>query len=194
MLTSRRRIQAGLLNGALFASLLIVASTRSAAAQQAVTTRDGWVAGALIGRIEIDDIPDAQATAVGVGATRFTPRRPGLDLAVVTIPTLFRDGGIPLHAQVGVALPLGAGAGPYLVPTIGVDAAGFAGEGSGQWVGYHLGARGLYATRQLGVQAGVAWVRAASARNTLWLFELGLMHVPPLEARSPRATPSAGQF
>jgi hypothetical protein len=45
-----------------------------------------------------------------------------------------------------------------------------------------------FATRQLGVQAGVVWVRAVNAPNTLWLVELGVMHVPLPGPPRPRAT------
>ncbi|MFL5618422.1 MAG: hypothetical protein ACJ79A_08520 [Gemmatimonadaceae bacterium] len=154
----------------------------------AMTTRDGWLVGALVGRMRVEDWPDAHATAIGVGATRFGPQRPGLDLAVVTIPRLFRDGQIPLHGRIGVAVPLGSRDGPFLIPTVGVDAAGVAGETAGGWVGYHWGARALLATRKLGVQAGVIWVRAVNAPNTLWLAELGLMRVPSLRPPKPRPT------
>jgi hypothetical protein len=53
--------------------------------------RDGWLAGALVGRIRVEGVSDANATDIGLGVTRFAPRRPGVDLAVVTIPQLFRD-------------------------------------------------------------------------------------------------------
>jgi hypothetical protein len=196
MLTSARTVQAGRLAIAVFVALLVLSGTRVARAQSSTTTvRDGWVAGALVGRIAIADIPDARATAVGVAATRFAPRRPGLDLAVVTIPTLYRDGQIPLHARMGVAFPLGSGTGPVLVPTAGVDAAGALGETAGGGVVYHPGARALVAARRLGLQAGVAWVRAVNARNSLWLVELGLMRVPAPGPPKPRApTTAPGQF
>jgi hypothetical protein len=191
MLPSSRRVQAGL-SGALIIAVLITTRAGVARAQgSGPTVRDGWVAGALVGRIAIDDIPDAHATAIGFGATRFAPRRPGLDLAVVTIPILYRDGQIPLHARIGVAFPLGSGHAPVFVPTAGVDAAGALGESAGGWVGYHLGARGLVATRRFGVQAGVSWVRAANAPNSLWIVELGLMHVPELRPPKPRAPATA---
>jgi len=180
-------VRAGRLTGTLFVLLLNLPVARSARAQSSATiTRDGWVIGALAGVIRIDDVPDAHATAIGFGATRFTPRRPGLDLALVTIPSLFRDGQVPLHARVGMALPLGPGATPVVVPNVGVDAAGLAGETAGGWVGYHVGARALLAARRLGIQAGVTWVRAVNAPNTLWLVELGLMRVPALRPPKPR--------
>jgi hypothetical protein len=196
MLTTARAVRASRSAIAVFAPLLLLGGARVVRAQSSATTvRDGWVAGALVGRIAIDDISDARATSIGVEATRFTPRRPGLDVAVVTIPTLYRDGQIPLHARIGVAIPLGMGHGPSLVPTAGVDAAGALGESAGGWVGYHLGARVLAAARRIGVQAGVVWVRAANAPNALWLVELGLMRVPAPAPPKPRApTTRPGQF
>jgi hypothetical protein len=196
MLTSRRAIRARRLTEAVFVPLLILTSAHSAVAQaSAASTRDGWIVGALVGMIRVEDVSDAQATAIGLGATRFTPRRPGLDLAIVTIPRLFHDGEVPLHARMGMALPLGSGNGPVVVPTLGVDAAGLAGESTGGWVGYHLGARALFAMRRVGVQAGVVWVRAVNAPNTLWLAELGLMRVPALGPPKPRpATSAPGVF
>jgi hypothetical protein len=188
MQTSRRTIQAGL-TGALFVPLLIVTSGHFAHAQSSATlTRDGWVVGALAGRIRVQGVLDADATALGLGVTRFAPRRPGFDFAVVTIPRLFRDGQIPLHARAGVAFPFGSRDGPFFLPTAGVDAAGAVGEADGGWVGYHLGARALFITHQLGLQAGVAWVRAVGAPNAFWLAELGLMHVPLPRAPKPRPT------
>jgi hypothetical protein len=187
--TSRRTIQAGLLTGALLVPLLVLTSGHALRAQSSTTTtRDGWLAGALVGRIRVASVPDAHATAIGLGVTRFAPRRPGLDLAVVTIPRLFRDGQIPLHARMGMALPLGSGNGPFLVPNVGVDAAGVAGETDGGWVGYHVGTHALFTRRELGFEAGVAWVRAVGAPNTLWLVELGLMRVPLLAPPRPRPT------
>ena len=195
MQTSRLTVQAGRMTGAVFTPLLILIGAHIAAAQaSSITTRDGWVVGALVGHMRVEGWSDGHATAIGVGATRFAPRRPGLDLAIVTIPRLFRDGEIPLHARMGVALPLGPRDGPFLVPTIGVDAAGVAGESADKWVGYHWGAHALIAARQLGVQAGVVWVRAVGARNTLWLAELGLMRVPlPGPPRPRPTTPVPGE-
>jgi hypothetical protein len=196
MLTSARTVQAGRLAVAVFVPVLVLIGARLARAQRSTTTvRDGWVAGALVGRIAITDIPDARATALGVAVTRVAPRTPGVDLAVVTIPTLYRDGQIPLHARVGVAFPLGTGNGIVLVPAAGADAAGALGETAGGWVGYHLGARALFAARRLGVQAGVTWARAVNARNSLWLVELGLMRVPALGPPKPRPpTTAPGEF
>jgi hypothetical protein len=49
--------------------------------------------------------------------------------------------------------------------------------------------------RKLGVQAGLHWVRAVNAPNTLWLAELGLMRVPALAPPKPRRGASAaGEF
>ena len=196
MLTSSRSVLASRLSIAVLLPLLVLTAADVTFAQaSARTVRDGWVAGVLVGRVAIDDIPDAQATTIGVSATRFTARRPGLDLAVVTIPTLYRDGVIPLHARIGAALPLGSGHGPVVVPTAGVDVAGPLGETVGAWVGYHLGARALVAARRLGLQAGVNWVRAVNAPNSLWLVELGLMRVPALAPQKPRAPATRpGQF
>jgi hypothetical protein len=169
--------------------LLILTTVHVARAQTSVTTtRDGWVAGALVGRIRVADVPDGHGTSIGLGATRFSPYRPGLDLAIVTIPRLFRDGQVPVHARMGAALPVRLSDAVFLVPNLGLDAAGLAGESAGGWVGYHLGARALVATRQLGVQAGVVWVRAVNAPNALWLAEIGLMRVPSPD--SPRLRPT----
>ncbi len=189
MQTSRLAVQVGRLTGAVFLPLLVLASVHAARAQtSAPTTRDGWVVGALVGRIRVADVPDGHGTAFGLGATRFAPRRPGVDLAVVTIPRLFRDGQIPVHARLGVAVPLRLTNGFFLVPTVGVDAAGVPGESAGGWVGYHWAARALFATGRLGIQSGVVWVRAVNAPNTLWLVELGLMRVPLPAPPRPRAT------
>lgn len=196
MLTSARAVQAGRFAVAVLVTPLVLAGARVVHAQGSSTTvRDGWVAGALVGRIAIDDISDARATSIGVGAARFSPRRPGLDLAVVTIPTLYRDGDIPLHARMGAVLPLGSGNGPVVIPTAGVDVAGALGETKGGWVGYHLGARALAAARRIGLQAGVSWVRAVNAPNSLWIVELGLMRVPALAPSRPRDPATRpGQF
>jgi len=183
------------LTGAVFVPLLIMSGARVSRAQSSdTTTRDGWVVGALVGRIRVADVPDGHGTAFGVGATRFASQRPGVDLAVVTIPRLFRDGAIPLHAQMGVTVPVRLGDAFYLVPAVGVDAGGVAGESADRWVGYHWAARALFARRQLGLEAGVVWVRAVNAPNTLWLVELGLMHVPlPGPPRLRPATPVPGE-
>ncbi len=189
-------VRAGRLNGVVFIALLGMSSARVARAQTIDTvTRDGWVVGGLVGRIRVADVPDGHGTAIGLGATRFTPQRPGVDLAVVTIPQLFRSGQIPLHGQLGVAVPFQMGSRLFLVPTVGVDAAGLPGETSGGWVGYHWAARALFATRQLGLEAAVVWVRAVNAPNTMWLVELGLMHVPLPGPPRPRATtPVPGEY
>ena len=196
MLTTSRVVQAGWLAGVVIVPLLIAAGAHSVRAQSSgTTTRDGWVVGALVGRIRVEDVPSANGTAIGASATRFTPRQAGLDLAVVTIPELFRDGQVPVHARLGAALPIGSGDGPFFVPTVGVDAAGMAGQSTGGWVGYHVGARALLASRRLGFQAGLLWVRAVNAPNTLWLAEVGLMRVPPLLPLKPRpATRGAGEL
>ena len=189
MQTPRLAVQVDRVAGAMLIALIGMSSARVARAQtSAAVTRDGWVVGGLVGRIRVADVPDGDGTAIGLGATRFTPQRPGLDLAVVTIPQLFRSGQIPVHGQLGVAVPLQLGSGLFLLPTIGVDAAGLPGESSGGWIGYHWAARALFATRQLGVQAGVVWVRAVNAPNTLWLVELGVMHVPLPAPLRPRPT------
>ena len=196
MQTPSMTVQVGRLTGAVLVPFLLVSGAAFAHSQTTATaTRDGWVVGGLIGRIRVADVPDGHGTAIGLGATRFTPQRPGVDLAVVTIPQLFRDGQIPVHGQLGVAVPLQMGNGLFLVPTVGVDAAGLPGETSGGWVGYHWAARALFATRRLGVQTGVAWVRAVNAPNTMWIVELGLMHVAlPRPPRPRPTTPVPGEY
>ena len=189
MQTSRRPVQAGRFFSALCVPLVILTSVHAARAQSSVaTTRDGWTVGALVGRLAVGGDADAHATAIGLGVSRFTPRRPGLDLAVVTLPRLFRSGQIPLHARMGAAIPLGPELGPYLVPTLGVDAGGTAGDRADGWVGFHWGAHALFAARQFGVQAGVVWVRATGASNNLWLAEIGLVRLPVPGPPRPRST------
>lgn len=186
MRTSRLAVQVGRLTGAACVPLLIMTIAHVARGQTSAMTRDGWVVGALVGMIRVADVPDGHGAAIGLGATRFHPQRPGVDLAVVTIPRLFRDGQIPLHARLGVAVPVRMGHGLFFVPTFGVDGAGLAGQTEGGWAGYHCAARVLFVTHNLGVQAGVAWVRAFNAPNALWLTELGLMRVPLSAPPRPR--------
>jgi len=145
----------------------------------ATASRDGWMAGPLVG------VPGAGTEAyyplatLGYGATRLAPNRVGLDFAIGISPYVAAFGAIPVAARVGPSIPLPIGRDAFFIPSGGLSAVGIAGTGgAGGAVGWYAGAATVVAYKSVGLRAGATLHILNGSMTPLWLAELGIMHVP----------------
>jgi hypothetical protein len=164
---------------ALMAMTLDCSALRAKAQEPTPAVRDGWIVGGLVGvpGWETNVIPEL--FTIGVGATRLQPNRLGVDLALGTMPRAVAEGVVVLGARVGGAVPLALGRDAFLIPSVGLSGiGGVGGGGVGGAGGVYAGLATVVATGSLGFRAGVTGHRFNGFRGTVWLVELGLMHVP----------------
>lgn len=173
------------LSGPIAALSLVLAAAptnaRAAFAQDSTATvRDGWLVGPLVGLPGAGSHYALQYVTLGVGATRLVPNRPGMTVAVGTLPRAFVEGIIPIAARIGPSIPIAVGPDAFLIPSVGLSGVGVvaSGGGFGAAAGYYWGAAAVTAHRSTGFQLGVTWHRAAGESGTLWLVECGIMRVP----------------
>jgi hypothetical protein len=159
------------------ASACIAAPAR--AQDTASTVRCGWIVGALVG------VPGAQGEVepalftLGVGATRLEPNRPGVDLAVGMLPRALEAGVIGIGARLGGGVPVALSRDAFVIPSAGLTAVGAVGAGGGGGMaGFYWGVATVLAAGSVGGRAGVTWHRPFGEGSSIYLIELGLMHVP----------------
>jgi hypothetical protein len=173
--------------GALLVGLLLVVSAPVARGQDSSRAqRQGWVVGPLLGVPGAGSEYDPTFFTFGVGFTRLSPSRPGLDAAIGTIPRAIPEGFIPIGVRVGASIPIAMSADAFITPSAGASGIGAAGSGGvGAIGGYYWGAAALVAHGNAGVRAGVTWHRPFGAEGSVWLVEIGVMRVP-LPTGTPR--------
>lgn len=164
----------------LVALLLIIVGTRIAHTQESTTTRrDGWVVGPLVGVPGAGSDYDPSFVTLGVGVTRLSPNRPGLDFAIGTVPRALTEGVIALGARLGPSIPFALSRDGFVIPSLGVSGIGAAASGGAAAIGgYYWGAAALMARGGVGFRAGITWHRPADADLSVWLVEVGVMRVP----------------
>jgi hypothetical protein len=128
---------------------------------------------------------DPSFFTLGVGVTRLSPNRPGLDFAIGTVPRAIPEGIIPIGARIGASIPFALGPDVFVIPSAGASGIGAVGGGGvGAIGGYYWGAAGLVARGRTGFRAGITWHRPYEADDSVWLVEVGVMRVPlPERAR-----------
>jgi hypothetical protein len=165
---------------ALLVILLPLAAAAQTGAEQAAAAsapRRAWLVGGALG------VPGGSGQfapdlfTVGLQATQFAPRRPGLDLAIGIAPRVIRLGGV--GARAGVTVPLALGDRVVLMPTAGVSGLASLTEGEGLY-GYHGGVSLVFgdrsgATPRLSVTAH----QFNEADRPVWLFEFGFARLSP---------------
>jgi len=178
----------------LVAAALTQALSRSARAQDSTShTQDstahvreaaaarphGWIVGPLVG------LPGAGSEAayplltLGVGVTRFVPNEPGLDFAIGTAPYALAFGVIPVAARLGASIPMALSRDAFLIPSAGISAVAAAGDEVGPpVVGWYWGGAAVVAHGSVGLRVGVTWHQIPHSEPSVWLVEVGVMHVP----------------
>ena len=167
-------------------ALLLVAADIGLARGQDTTLarRDGWIVGPLVGLPGAGSDYELSLVTLGVGVTRLSPNRPGLDFAVGTIPRIIPEGVLPIGARIGASIPLSLTPDAFLIPSAGLSAVGAAGSGGAAGTGgYYGGIAAVVARGKVGLRAGVTVHGSPDADVAVWLVEIGVMRVPV----SPRA-------
>lgn len=184
MIGSLERTVASAAHRLALCALSLACTATSLTAQDEASRRDGWIVGPLLGVPGVGSEPFTQAFTLGVGGTRLVPDRPGADLAIGLVPRFLQDGALVLGARAGIGLPLALTRDVFFVPSAGLSAAGGVGSGGGGGTaGVYAGAAAVVASGALGFRAGITLHRFGEGNGTLWLMELGLMHVPLPSAR-----------
>ena len=166
--------------GALLVAALLVSSAPVARSQDSTSSRrDGWVTGPLLGVPGAGSDYDPSFFTLGVGVTRLSPNRPGLDFAIGTVPRAIPEGIVPIGARVGASIPFALSPDAFVIPSAGASGIGAVGGGGvGAIGGYYWGAAGLIARGRVGFRAGITWHRPVEADDSVWLVEVGVMRVP----------------
>lgn len=166
--------------GALLVAVLLIASAPVARGQDSTSSgRNGWVIGPLLGVPGAGSDYDPSFFTLGVGVTRLSPNRPGLDFAIGTVPRAVPEGILPIGARIGASIPLALGPDAFVIPSAGASGIGAVGAGVvGAVGGYYWGAAGLVARGRTGFRAGITWHRPFEADASVWLVEVGVMRVP----------------
>jgi hypothetical protein len=176
-----RRTPAGRRARTLFLAALLVGGDVGLAHAQDTTTarRDGWIVGPLLGLPGLGSEYDPTFFTLGVGVTRLAPNRPGLDLAIGTIPRLIPEGVIPIGLRIGPSIPLSLSPDVFIIPSAGLSGVGAAGTaGAGAIGGFYWGAAAVVAQGPIGFRVGFTSHRVPDTDVSVWLVEIGVMHVP----------------
>jgi hypothetical protein len=162
------------------ALLLFAADIGVAGAQDTTSARrDGWIVGPLVGLPGAGSDYELSLVTLGVGVTRLSPNRPGLDFAVGTIPRIIPEGVIPIGARIGASIPLSLTPDAFLIPSAGLSGVGAVGSGGAAGTGgYYGGITALVARGSVGFRAGVTVHGTPDADLAVWLVEIGVMRVP----------------
>lgn len=141
--------------------------------------RGRWSVGASIGVPGSGADVEPELVTIGLTATRFTPNRPGVDLAIGTAPRALAVGLVAVAARAGLALPLALSRDAYLVPSAGASVVGVGGWGGGAGVyGLNAGIAGIVRSGPVGLRAGVTWHRMFATGQPIWLLEVGAVGMP----------------
>ncbi len=170
-----------LAGGALPAALVAQAPPSPApSADSTGAAPGGWLFGASVGVPGYEGEAVPELFTVGVHWTQLRPGRPGVDLAIGTMPRALAEGLVAVGARAGVALPLALARGAVLLPSAGVSLLGGVGAGGGGGTtGLNAGvAAVLGPAGGAGLRTGVTWHRFGEAGGGLWLVEVGVVRRP----------------
>jgi hypothetical protein len=147
------------------------------AADSTGPARVGWLVGASIGLPGAGGEAAPSLFTVGAHVTQLRPGRPGVDLAVGTVPRALAEGVVALGARAGVGLPLALSRGVLVLPSAGASLLGGVGAGGvGGTAGLHAGvAAVVLPASTVGLRAGVTWHRFEETGGGLWLLEVGFV-------------------
>ena len=161
-------------------ALLTIAGVGLAHGQDTTTARrEGWIVGPLLGVPGVGSDYDASFFTLGLGVTRLVPNRPGLDFAIGTVPRVISDGYLPVGVRLGPSIPLALSSDAFIIPSAGVSVIGAVGSGGAAGTGaFYWGASLVAAHGPVGFRAGATWHRPYATDQSLWLVEVGVMHVP----------------
>jgi hypothetical protein len=95
------------------------------------------------------------------------------------VPRVIPEGFVPIGVRIGPSIALALGPNAFIIPSVGVGGIGAVGSGGVAGTGsFYLGASGVVARGTVGLRAGVTWLSPPDAGESLWLVEIGVMHVP----------------
>lgn len=164
----------------LTALLVIVDVELSHAQDTKAARRDGWIVGPLLGLPGVGSEYDLRFLTLGVGITRLVPNRPGLDLAIGTMPRIIiPERVLPLGVRIGPSIPLALGPDVFVIPSAGLSGIGGVGSGgAGGVAALYLGAAAVVVRGPVGFRAGLTVHGIRPSNFSIWLVEIGVMHVP----------------
>jgi len=128
--------------------------------------------------VEDEAIPEL--FTIGINGTQLRPGRLGADFSLATAPRALSEGFLAGVARGGVALPLALSPVVLVLPSAGVSFLGAVGGGGGAGTtGLNAGVAAVFhGAGAAGLRTGVTWHRFVDAERGVWLWEVGLVHVP----------------
>lgn len=164
-------------------ALALSFATVSASSQQptpdSVRQPNGWMAGVALG------VPGSREGTVpglftlGGTFTQLHLNHLGADISIGTMPYLVSLGVVPIGARLGAALPIVVVPHLLVSPSGGLSIIGLAGPGGATGViGGNIGVSTVLYAGPVGLKTGMSWHGFTSTQGTVWLFEVGVVHVP----------------
>jgi len=140
----------------------------------------GWLVGASFGVPVVEDEAIPELFTIGINGTQLRPGRLGADFSLATAPRALSEGFLAGVARGGVALPLALSPVVLVLPSAGVSFLGAVGGGGGAGTtGLNAGVAAVFhGAGAAGLRTGVTWHRFVDAERGVWLWEVGLVHVP----------------
>ena len=174
-------LRLALLAGPLFMPVGLVTGQTSPLPQESGAAKPrGWLVGASIGVPTLDGGAAPDLFTVALHGTQLRRGGLGADFAVGTMPRALAEGVAVGFGRVGVAFPFQVSRGVLMLPSAGMTLAGAAtGDGGGATNGLNAGlAAVMFGTGSVGMRTGVTWHLFRDTGTSVFLWELGLVHVP----------------
>ena len=174
-------LRLALIAGPLFMPVGLIMGQTSPLSQDSDRAKPrGWLLGGSIGLPTFDGGTSPDLFTVALHGTQLRRGGLGADFAIGTMPRALSEGVAVGFARAGVALPFQVSQGVLMLPSAGITLAGAAtGDGGGATNGLNAGlAAVMFGTGSVGVRSGVTWHLFRNTGTSVFLWEIGLVHVP----------------
>ena len=152
---------------------------QSLATDSRASRPQGWLVGASLGVPGYGSETAPDLFTVGINVTELRIGRPGPDLSIGTMPLLLAGGALPFGIRADFALPIAVAPHLIVLPSAGLSVIGVvASYGGGGIPGANAGIATVLHQGSLGLRTGLTLHSFQESHGAIWLFEVGLVHVP----------------
>ena len=167
---------------AICCSMSATAQDSAARRDSSTLRRDGWIFGPSIGMPTAGGEVSSELITVGFNLTRLDPGHLGADLSLGTLPRAVAAGVLAYGFRGDAAYPVSVSPNMLLYPAAGLSMVGVgSSDGGGGLVGINEGlAAVFYGNAPIGLRIGVTAHQFLGATASIFLIEVGVVHVPRL--------------